>query len=225
MTDTIIFTAKKMHMKIGILFGCMLALTACGQFPQERFDRLQENIARFEQAGADKELPEEFGVLREAFAQVEQRAEAEKGKTFGSYGMLEEQMRGIEDRLDKLASTVEARHERFMSLYRKYAREVSLAIQLYGNLPKNEARNLPAETKESLRGSAQPSRMLQKLMRAETYEQRTGILAPLVEELEKINARLKERVSAETYETCVKKVEKQLQSTNLAGSPAGFPSF
>lgn len=203
----------------------MLALTACGQFPQEQFDRLQENIARFEESGADKELPEEFEALREAFAEMEQRAEAEKGKTFGSYGVIEEQMRGIEDRLHKLAATIEARHERFMSLYRKYAREVSLAIQLYGNLPKNEARNLPAETKESLRGSAQPSRMLQQLMRAETYEQRTGILAPLVEELEKVNARLKERISAETYETCVKKVEKQLQNTNLSGSSAGFPSF
>lgn len=203
----------------------MLALTACGQFPQEQFERLQENIARFEQGGADKELPEEFEALREAFAEVEQRAEAEKGKTFGSYGMLEEQMRGIEERMDKLAATIEERHERFMSLYRKYAREVSLAIQLYGNLPKNEARNLPAETKELLQRAAQPSRMLQQLMRAETYEQRTEILVPLAEQAESFNAILKERVPAETYETCVKKVEKQLQNTNLSGSSAGFPSF
>lgn len=212
-------------MKIGTLFGCMLALTACGQFPQERFDRLQENIARFEESGAEKELPEEFEALREAFAEMEQRAEAEKGKTFGSYGMIEEQMRGIEERMDKLAATVEARHERFMSLYRKYTREVCLAIQLYGNLPKNEARNLPTETKELLQRAAQPSRMLQQLMRAETYEQRTEILVPLAEQAESFNAILKERVPAETYETCVKKVEKQLQNTNLSGSSAGFPSF
>ena len=183
-------------MKKWLLSGCLLTLMACGQVPQERIDSLKETIADYEENGAGAEMPEEFRALQESFAEVERSVEAEKEKMFSSYSAVEQKMAQIEKQLDDMAFTINARSDRFQKVYKKFAREVSLAL------------------------------LLRELMKAETYAQKHEILDPHVEKMEKLNQTMKPWLSEQKYDEILKKVEAQLKKTNLSDdSQIGFGAF
>lgn len=209
-----------------LLSGCLLTLMACGQVPQERIDSLKEAIAAYEENGAEAEMPEEFRALKESFAQVEKSAEAEKEKLFGSYSAVEQQMEQIEKQLDGMAFTINARMDRFQKVYKKFAREASLGLQMYANLTKDKARSLPKEMKDDLQRALQPALLLRELRKAETYAQKQEILEPHIEKLEKLNQTMKPWLSEQKYDEILKKVEAQLKKTNLSDdSQIGFGAF
>ncbi len=209
-----------------MLSGWLLALTACGQVPQEQIDSLKETFAAYEQNGAGTEMPEQFRALQDSFAEVEKSVEAEKEKLFGSYSDAERKMTQIEQELDEMATTIGERSARFQKMYRQLAREVSLGLLLYGSLPKDKARSLPEAMKDDLQRAAQPMKLVRELMKAETYAQKQQILSPQIEKLEQLNATMKPWLSEQQYDECLKKVEAQLKKTNLGDDGrVGFGAF
>lgn len=213
-------------MKKWLSAGCLLALMACGEVPQEQIDSLKQTIADYEENGAGAEMPEEFRALQDSFAEVEKSVEAEKEKMFSSYSAAEEKMAQIEKKLDDMAFTINERSARFQKLYNKFAREASLGILMYGSLPKDKARSLPKEMKDDLQRAVRPMPLLKELMKAKTYAQKQEILTPQVEKLEKLNATMKPWLSEQQYDECLKKVEAQLKQANLSDNGGiGFGSF
>lgn len=213
-------------MKTHLLLGCLLMLTACGQMPQERLAQLEEALTEFETHGAADEMPEQFRALQDSFAQLRNQAEAEQEKLFGSFSDVERKLELLEKNLDDLGQTIYDRSARFRALYVRLTREASLGILLYGNLPKEKARTLPARMKETLQQTTQPMRLLRELMQAKTFARKTEIITPLIEKLEETNAEMKSRLDRKTYEQCVEKVESQLKKSNAGGGyPAGFGPF
>lgn len=209
-------------MKIWTLLGCLLTLTACGQFPQERYDLLKERIVELEENGVGIEMPEEFAAVQDAFAEVQRLSEVEKEKTFASYGAIEQEMQRIETRLESLAETVHGRYARYRTMYERLTRETGLGLLLFGRLSKDQARTLPEEMKESVQRAARPMLLVRELMQAETFARKMEILSPLVEKQEEMNAWMKSRLPDETYEECLKKVESQQRNSNAApGNPFG----
>lgn len=209
-----------------LLSGCLLALTACGQVPQERIDSLQATIADYEENGAGSEMPEEFRALQDLFAEVLKSVEAEKDKVFSSYSVAGQKMDRIEEKLDKIAGVIVARSERFEQMYNKYAREVALALLMYGSLPKDKTRNIPQEMKDNLQRAIQPAPLLRELMKAETYAHKLEILNPRVEQLEAMNTMIKPWLPEQKYDECLKKAEEQLKKANLGNEPhTGFGPF
>lgn len=216
----------KKKMKKWLLSGCLLALTACGQVPQEQIDSLKETIADYEENGAGAEMPEEFRALQDSFAEVEKSVEAEKEKMFSSYSAAEQKLAQIEKQLDDMAFAISARSEQFQKVYNKFAREASLGLLMYASLPKDKARSLPKEMKDDLQRTVQPMPLLRELMKAETYAQKQEILGPQVEKLEKLNEMMKPWLSEQKYDECLKKVEAQMKKANLSnGGQIGFGSF
>lgn len=209
-----------------LLSGCLLALTACGQVPQERIDSLQETIADYEENGAGSEMPEEFRALQDLFAEVQKSVEAEKEKVFSNYSAAGQKMDRIEEKLDKIASVIVARSEHFEQMYNKFAREVALGLLMYGSLPKDKTRNIPQEMKDNLQRAIQPASLLKELMTAETYAHKLEILSPQVEKLEAMNTMMKSWLPEQKYDECLKKVEAQLKKANLGNEGhTGFGPF
>lgn len=213
-------------MKTHLLLGCLLILTACGQMPEERLASLEEALTAFETNGAADEMPEQFRALQDSFAQLRKEAEAEQEKLFSSFSDVERKLDVLERDLDDLGQTIYDRSARFRTLYTRLTREASLGILLYGNLPKEKARTLPARMKETLQQTTQPMRLVRELMQAKTLAHKMEILTPLIEALEETNAEMKSRLDQKTYEQCVEKIESQLKKSNAgSGYPAGLGPF
>ena len=217
--------SKTKNLKKWLLSGCLLTLAACGQVPQEQIDSLQETIADFEENGAGSEMPEEFRALQDSFAAVQKAVEAEKEKMFRSYSAAERELEQIETALNHMAGVITERSARFRKMYTKFAREAAMSLVMYGSLPKDKARSIPAGMKDNLQRAIQPMTLLKELMKAKTYAQKQEILNPLVGQLEEANKLMKSWLPEQTYEECLKKVEAQLKNTNLGNGQMGFNPF